>query len=61
LGGDEFAILMNEAATIENAAALAQRVLAAFSEPYAYEGQSIAISTSPAGAFGMARQRVRSA
>jgi hypothetical protein len=53
--------LMNEAATIENAAALAQRVLAAFSEPYAYEGQSIAISTSPAGAFGMARQRVRSA
>jgi diguanylate cyclase len=46
LGGDEFAILMAETATIENAEALAQRVLAAFNEPYDYEGQTISIGTS---------------
>lgn len=45
-GGDEFAILQTAAEQPEEAAALAQRLVAALSEPYEIEGHQIAIGAS---------------
>ncbi|MDJ0389917.1 EAL domain-containing protein [Roseomonas sp. E05] len=46
LGGDEFAILQTEIAGAEQAAALAQRVIAALAEPFLCEGHSLSVSAS---------------
>jgi diguanylate cyclase (GGDEF)-like protein len=46
LGGDEFAQLINDPVTMENAEALARRVLAAANEPFEYEGNTVAAGGS---------------
>jgi len=44
LGGDEFAILQSPISTAEEAAALAQKVLDALSEPFVFHGHQIELS-----------------
>ncbi len=46
MGGDEFAIVQVALAQIEDASALAQRVIAAISEPYDIDGHMVVIGTS---------------
>jgi len=46
LGGDEFTILLSQISDPRDAAAVAQRVLQAFSEPFLVEGQSLHMTAS---------------
>ena len=46
VGGDEFAVLLPEAAHFENAAIVARRILNAMAEPVRVEGQEVFVSAS---------------
>jgi diguanylate cyclase (GGDEF)-like protein/PAS domain S-box-containing protein len=46
LGGDEFAILQSEVSGPEDAASLAERVIAALDEPFLCEGQTLSVNAS---------------
>ncbi len=46
LGGDEFAIALWHLTGADHAAAVASKVIAAVSQPYAIEGQTVSITTS---------------
>ena len=46
LGGDEFAILLPAVASLEDAEALAHRVLGAFAEPFVLDGLDLQVDTS---------------
>ncbi|WP_163276994.1 diguanylate cyclase domain-containing protein, partial [Klebsiella aerogenes] len=54
LGGDEFAIIAADAASPEQAAAFARRIVEAFAQPFHIDGQevintiSIGLATAPA-------------
>ncbi len=45
-GGDEFAILVSEVATQDDAVVLAEKILAAVGEPFILQGQSVTVSAS---------------
>ncbi|TDG13088.1 EAL domain-containing protein [Paracraurococcus ruber] len=51
LGGDEFAVIQDDVATTVDAAALAERLVAAVAEPFALDGQRVLVGTS----LGIAR------
>ncbi len=46
LGGDEYVIVLPELAEAQNAATVAQKILQAFAEPFAIDGQEITITAS---------------
>jgi len=46
LGGDEFAVLMPSAGAAEDAALLAEKILAALARPFVVEGQNLDVSAS---------------
>jgi diguanylate cyclase (GGDEF)-like protein/PAS domain S-box-containing protein len=46
LGGDEFAIVLSNLGNAQNAQIVAQKILAAFSEPFRLEGAEIFVTTS---------------
>jgi diguanylate cyclase (GGDEF)-like protein len=46
LGGDEFVLLINDASSIQDIVAFAEKVLSVFSEPFDVSGQHIYMTTS---------------